>query len=248
MRSDYKDWLKAQEYAVNTQAAQLHRVAKVEQAYGDLDQLLASGGGDALVEELTYSTADERAGRPNPSKMQFDGNIRKNLQSYKDAVLRYRKFLGESDVYAFGEEGVASQPLPVLPALADDLAPERQRLALERDMQAALRRNIALLEPGLEIIDDGAERGVPSGFIDILCIDSQKRTVVIELKAGTTDARVIGQTLGYMGDLLQEEEAAQVRGIIVAHEFDKRTRAAARAVANLALVRYAISFHFDRLE
>ena len=42
---------------------------------------------------------------------------------------------------------------------------------LERDLQNALRRNIAELERGLSIIDDGKERKVPAGFIDITARD-----------------------------------------------------------------------------
>jgi len=67
---------------------------------------------------------------------------------------------------------------------------------------------------------------------------------VIELKARKTDARVVGQVLGYMGDIAAEDEPDAVRGIIVAHEFDLRTRSAARAVPNPRLVRYAVSCSF----
>jgi RecB family endonuclease NucS len=133
--------------------------------------------------------------------------------------------------------------VPPDPALPAEPVAEKQRLSLERDMQVALRDNIARLDPSLSIIDDGAERAVASGFIDILARDAAGVLVVIELKAGKTDARVIGQTLGYMGDILAEEDAP-VRGIIVAHDFDQRTISAARAVPNLSLTRYAISFSF----
>ena len=54
---------------------------------------------------------------------------------------------------------------------------------MERDLQAVLRIAIEQLEPGLTIIDDGAERSVESGFIDITARDASN-TVVIELKAG----------------------------------------------------------------
>lgn len=39
---------------------------------------------------------------------------------------------------------------------------------LERDLQRTLRDNIAQLEPGLKIIDDGRERRCAAGLIDIL--------------------------------------------------------------------------------
>ena len=48
-----------------------------------------------------------------------------------------------------------------------DVNEQGQLIGLERDMQAALRRAIEQLELGLEIVDDGAERSVSSGFIDI---------------------------------------------------------------------------------
>lgn len=112
-------------------------------------------------------------------------------------------------------------------------------------MQAALRREIHLLDAGLTIVDDGAERAVSSGFIDILCKDALGRVVVVELKAGKTDARVVGQILGYMGDLMEEDELADIRGIIVAHEFDRRTISAAKAVPGLTLVKYSVSFKFE---
>jgi endonuclease len=237
----YREWLKNEGYADNTQAAQLHRVSKVEQYYGSLDDIYKSGKYDDLVSELNYSTSDERSNRKNPSKIIFDGNIRNNLQSYKNAVVRYRTFLTQgkldSDEHFIGDE-ISANLKPI-----DEV--ERQRLGLERDMQAALRRDIALLESGLTIVDDGAERSVSSGFIDILCRDGSEITTVIELKAGKTDARVVGQILGYMGDLIVEDDEKNVRGIIVAHEFDKRTIAAAKAVPNLSLMRYSISFKFE---
>lgn len=243
MRSDYRAWLQNAEYQENTITAQLHRVAKVEQSYGAIDEIVANGGYEALISELTYSTADERLDKPNPSKLIFDGNIRNNLQSYKNAVVRYVGFLQatrDGPVLETVNDG-GGAPMPLEQELGD-----KQRLSLERDMQAALRQNIGLLEPGLTIVDDGLERGVLSGFIDILCRDTAGNLVVVELKAGKTDARVVGQTLGYMGDLMDEEPGAQLRGIIVAHEFDRRTRSAAKAVPGLSLFSYSISFRFEQ--
>jgi hypothetical protein len=115
---------------------------------------------------------------------------------------------------------------------------------LERDLQNALRANIDQLEPGLTVTDNGNERKVASGFIDITARDRLGATVVIELKkAGASDRDAIGQILGYMGDLM--EGADSVRGILVAGEFSPRVIAAARAVPNLTLVKYAFRFSFE---
>jgi endonuclease len=121
----------------------------------------------------------------------------------------------------------------------------QQKFSLERDMQAALRRNIISLDSSLKIIDDGAERAVNSGFIDITC-DDGNAIVAVELKAGKADSRAIGQILGYMGDLQEEEGGKPVRGILVAHDFDQRSKAAARVVPSLTLKKYSIEFKFTQ--
>ncbi|KQT69757.1 MULTISPECIES: endonuclease NucS domain-containing protein [unclassified Aureimonas] len=240
MRDDYQDWLVARQYAVNTRVAQLYRVRKVEEAYGDLAAHLASGTLGNVIKELTYGVEDERRNLPNPSKLQLEGSIRKSLQSYKGAALRYATFLSSN--------ADASVPDKVAPSIVHapvDADQARQRFALERDMQAELRRSIAKLDASLTIIDDGAERSVSSGFIDIMCENDAGELVVIELKAGTADSRAIGQILGYMGDVAVEEAGRVVRGILVAHDFDRRVKAAARVVPSIELMRYSIEFLFE---
>ncbi|WP_417206267.1 endonuclease NucS domain-containing protein [Antarctobacter sp.] len=244
MRNDFEIWMERQGYAENTRGAQLHRVGKVEKCYGPIDDLIASNTFEEVIRELTYSTEDERLGRPNPSRIQFNGNIRNNLASYKNAALRYGRFLEETDGVPLDDEGDTEVEFSDRVATAQ---PERHKLALERDMQAALRRDILSLGKDLSIVDDGVERSVASGYIDILCENEAKDFVVVELKAGQTDPRVIAQILGYMGDLLEEEPARSVAGIIVAHEFDRRTIAAARAIPNLRLMKYHVHFSFSEL-
>lgn len=67
---------------------------------------------------------------------------------------------------------------------------------------------------------------------------------MIELKAGTARHDAIGQVLGYMGDVA-DEESAEVRGILVAGEFDDKARAAARVVPGLSLRRYRVKAEFS---
>ena len=66
---------------------------------------------------------------------------------------------------------------------------------------------------------------------------------MIELKAGTARCDAIGKILSYMGDIAAEE-SNQVRGILVAGDFDNKTRSAARVVTSLSLRRYRVSFEF----
>lgn len=114
---------------------------------------------------------------------------------------------------------------------------------LERDLQMALRQNIAQLEPGLTIIDDDKEQTVPSGRIDITARDRDGAIVVIELKVGEADRDAVGQLLAYMGDLT--DKGARVRGILAAREFAPRAVSAARVVPSLRLVRYGFRFTFE---
>lgn len=155
--------------------------------------------------------------------------------------MRYQKFLNDDGFQGGSPEAREFVENADVPPSSEEST--HQRFSLERDMQAALRRNIVSLDPALKIMDDGAERAVNSGLIDITCEDSEAM-VVVELKAGKADSRAIGQILGYMGDLQEEEGGKPVRGILVAHDFDKRAKAAARVVPTLTLKRYSIEFKF----
>src|SRR3954466_7097514 len=92
MRADYKSWLEQNKYDASTVQAQLYRAGRVEQFHGDLDEHYSRDHMAALVEALRYSSDDERRGRPNPSKIPFEGHMRNNLASYRNAVAWYRKF------------------------------------------------------------------------------------------------------------------------------------------------------------
>ena len=248
MRDDYGVWLKAQGYPENSCSSRQSNVRTVERAYGEtLDDIHARGGLCDLVAELTYSSSDQRHGRPNPSRVEIQGDVRNGLATLKGAVMLYSKFIGAPWEEPYDDEPgepCAAPDNAGRAAEGDQPGLEKQRLSLERDMQRFLREDISRLELGLVIIDDGAERRVLSGDIDILARDASGATVVIELKAGKTDERVIGQVLGYMGDIADEDDPEALRGIIVAHRFDQRTRSAARAVPNLRLYSYAVSFAF----
>lgn len=125
-----------------------------------------------------------------------------------------------------------------------------QLVGLERDLQAALRHAIEQLEPGLEIIDDGAERSVASGFIDITARDAQGAIVVVELKTGTARQGAVAQVLSYIGDIAEEEPDQAVRGLLVAGDFDKKAGSAARVLPShvLSLRSYRVRFEFKDVD
>lgn len=246
MRADYRQWLVRQKYDPGTVTAQMHRAGRVEKHYGDLDAHYATDRLEAVVASLTYTTEDKRRARPNPSKIPFDGDIRNNLASYKNAIERYRRFrdnggemLGDESLVGL-ESKAAPSPAGVT-LEADELG---QRIGLERDMQAALRLAIDDLESGLTVIDEGAERFVESGRIDITCRDAVGAIVGIELKAGPAGQRAVAQVLSYMGDMVIEEPDTSIRGILVASDFDKKAIAASRMAPTWKLVAYGVKFSF----
>ena len=223
----------------------MHRAGRVEECYGDLDEHYDSDQLSQVIDELKYSTDDERRNKPNPSRIPFNGNTRNNLSSYRNAVERYCKFRRETQD---ADDGSRIRTTQQGEGMKESAADRGQLVALERDLQVALRRAIEQLEPGLEIIDDGAERSVASGFIDITARDARGALVVVELKTGTARQGAVAQVLSYMGDIVDEEPDLAVRGILVAGDFDKKARSAARVVPNLSLRSYRVSFEFKDVE
>ncbi|MDO8612997.1 MAG: endonuclease NucS [Dehalococcoidia bacterium] len=119
-------------------------------------------------------------------------------------------------------------------------------VAAESELHAYLAENLDRLEPGLEPFDpeNYIERPTDDGGrIDLLCRDSEGRVVVVELKKGRADDKVIGQLAWYMGwarERLANGDA--VRGLIVAHVISERLRRAARAFEDVRLISYEVEF------
>src|SRR5437764_1570091 len=194
--NEYKQWLELQKYQANTINAQMHRAKKVDDYYGDLDNHFESDKLESVIKALRYTSEDRRRNLPNPSKIPFDGDPHNNLASYRNAVERYRKFRLGSSMEDGSDSESSIWPSKVIVSDQDD----GQRIGLERDMQAALRLGIDQLENGLSIVDEGAEKSVDSGFIDITAKDINATTVVIELKTGVAGQKAVAQILSYMGD------------------------------------------------
>lgn len=242
MRQEFKNWLIEKTDNPGSRATIWSKTQKIEDCYGDLEQHFSNGALSEIENELRYSKDDERSNKPNPSRIPVDGNIYNSLASYRNYLAQYQKFLTEQGTGVLSSFSKEGDDFSTVPQMAQESV--QQRFALERDMQRELRRNISLLDPRLKIIDEGVERKVDSGLIDITCEDDEG-IVVVELKAGKADGRAIAQIQGYMGDLLEEESTGRVRGILIAHDFDRRAKAAARVVPTLQLVEYSIEFRFN---
>ncbi|CAN5594988.1 hypothetical protein BH23ACT6_BH23ACT6_26680 [soil metagenome] len=130
----------------------------------------------------------------------------------------------------------------------DPVAPEPSQFAYESDLRDFLARNIAIIEPGMQLYEDeegitGVEFPVGGRFADLLGLDTQGRLVVIELKVSRGYDRVIGQLLRYMAWISQHqaEDGQGVRGMIVAREISEDLRLACSSIPDVELFEYELA-------
>jgi hypothetical protein len=128
----------------------------------------------------------------------------------------------------------------------DDSFEGSREFAFERDLRNYLSKNLAAIEPGLNLYQDeefsGVEFPVGGRYIDILATDARGGYVVIELKVSRGYERVVGQILRYMAWVKQHLATGKaVRGIIVANEVSEDLHLAASLIPDLELFEYAIS-------
>ena len=124
---------------------------------------------------------------------------------------------------------------------------------LERDLEEYISRNLDQIEDGLKLYSDGKNSGqqypTDVGRIDLLALDKSESYVVIELKAGKAIDHVLGQILGYMSHVRKKlANGKEVRGIIVADDFDERLKYAAEEIPKLKLKKYLVKFEFEDIK
>jgi len=237
----FRSYMIAEGLSLGTVSTRCSALRRIERAEGiDLDEAFDADGLHGLKEKYSYSTGDQREGRSNPSAIDIEPeNTYKFLAFFRSALSSYQRFRGGG---SFEDQPGSSLPETASAEVAAETA--GKTFALERDLQNALRSDIGQLEAGLEIVDGGREVQVEAGFIDILAKDRFGKLTVIELKAEVGRPAVIAQILAYMASL-QAERREDVRGIIVAADFDPRVELASRAVPNLTLKRYKYRFDFS---
>ncbi len=119
------------------------------------------------------------------------------------------------------------------------------QVSLERDLQQYYSGRIHELEDGLKLVENGVEYSIEAGRIDLLAKDVANNLVVIELKAGKGKDAALGQLLGYIGCLSEQHQ--NIRGILVASEFDSRVVFATKALPNIRLLQYKLGFSLNEI-
>lgn len=89
--AEFKSWLVAQGYAPTSIATWLSDARKVDRAY-NLDEQFDQDGGESMLAEMTDSRADEAAGAPNPSRLDYTDSLYSNLADCRAAARAYFRF------------------------------------------------------------------------------------------------------------------------------------------------------------
>jgi len=214
----FRAFLVQQGKSAGTASSYCSHVRRVDEKIGGVDEVLRAGG----LEGVTGWLAGNRSVTSNDER---------------SAVAQYLRFASSGDFDAPSEVAVS------------DVNSDTQRVvfSLERDLNEALRKNVAFLELGLKPIDNGFEVSVATGRIDVLAKDQLGQLVVIELKAGPCPTGALEQALGYAQSVSEEYGTDNVRVILIAASFSERLRAAARRTHGVELREYEFDLKFHRV-
>ncbi len=95
--AEYRAWLQAQEHAASSVSTRMSDTRRVDQAHGDLDEHFARDQMAGLQQVFAYSSADQLAARPNPTALPINGDLYKNLATYRAAIASYKRFCEADD-------------------------------------------------------------------------------------------------------------------------------------------------------
>lgn len=144
---------------------------------------------------------------------------------------------------------------PSIIAIGSDIE-DPWAFVLEKHLEDFLVANWEKTELGKQFdifTEDGEKVGqqYPSdtGPIDVLAVSKNgEELLVVELKRGRANDRVVGQIQRYMGYIKDEiaEPGQIVRGIIIALDDDQGIRRALSVTNNIEFYRYKVDFHLHK--
>jgi len=121
---------------------------------------------------------------------------------------------------------------------------------MEQLLEDFLEKNLEHLERGLKLYHDendipGRQYSTDVGIIDLLCIDKNKKFVILEIKKEKGSDKAIGQITRYMGWVKENlANNKEVRGIVIVHEIDKKLEYSASVLRNVEVKYYKIDLKF----
>jgi hypothetical protein len=216
-KEEFRNWFSARGYKPTTVSAHISTLNRIDEMDEGLDDRLKRLGTDGILQWAKTANTGPFADYPSNTR---------------SALNRYVEF------------SVAAQSPAEVDEIEEDAAAAPTLFQLEREMQAAVRKQLHKLEPGLVADDGGSETFVSTGKIDIVARDKDGSLVVIELKAGLCPHGAIEQALGY-AQALSSERKEPVRAYLIAGEFSDRARAAVKRVRDLDLRTYEFTITFN---
>ena len=121
----------------------------------------------------------------------------------------------------------------------------------EKDLQNSLISQAEELFPGYKIFGnnyEGIEYNINGKRIDLLLEHkTEKKLLVVELKAGLADYKVFGQISMYIGPLMQKYIDKEIFGIIIAGEIDDSLKMAILANKNVKTMIYKMKLTLEEI-
>ena len=91
----FRAWMAEQGNSPGTISTRISDGRRIEAHYGDLDEEYEKDRFASILETLKYSPGDRDAGRPNPSRLDIQGELYSSLGPYRSVLLVYSKFRDE---------------------------------------------------------------------------------------------------------------------------------------------------------
>lgn len=162
---------------------------------------------------------------------------------FRAAMGRYSDFFVQSRGEDRSEEYV--EP----PGNEKEIAESTNSFAYEKDLQTALCSQITELFPNYKIyggLSIGIEYSIGGRRIDVLLEhENEERLLVVELKSGEADFKVLGQISMYIGLLQRQFPEKNISGVIVAGSIDESLVQACETSERISLKTYRMSIELE---
>jgi hypothetical protein len=91
---EFRAWMEARGNSAATISTHISDGRRIERYYGDLDAAYDRDQFASILQELAYSTSDQAAGKPNPSRLETTGELYATLSNYRSLLNVYADFRG----------------------------------------------------------------------------------------------------------------------------------------------------------
>lgn len=236
----FKLWLEFNGKPRSTIQNRISNCRNVENYEGDLDQHFANDYGLSILDKLSYSTEDERNNLAPKHNITINGNIRTGSATLKQAVTLYMNFKKDNsnDFEEYYNNSLNENQF--INEEDFELTETLNNFSYESDLKNAMISQINEFFPDYKIFgnNEGVEYQIEGKRIDILLEKNDGSLLVVELKAGVTNYKVIGQILMYIGLLTEKFPDREIQGCIIAGEIDNTLKNASKTVKNVSLKSY----------